>query len=107
MASDGYRWRLTASDRLPVAQALSSEAQQAADEALARDDGAAGALEVARDARANAMRMAMELQSTFDALVPYFVYRTVLEQVAALDCPRLPSIALDCPRLLSITPSLD
>ena len=26
------------------------------------------------------MRMAMGLQGTFDALVPYFVYRTVLEQ---------------------------
>lgn len=36
--------------------------------------------EVARQARAESMRMAVELRCTFDALIPYFVYRTVLEQ---------------------------
>ena len=31
------------------------------------------------------MRMAMGLQGTFDALVPYFVYRTVLEQAVVIE----------------------
>ena len=39
-----------------------------------------------RAPHAQSMKMAMELQSTFEALVPYFVYRTVLEQA------RLPAL---------------
>ena len=34
----------------------------------------------AKRTQGDSMQMAMELSSTFEALVPYFVYRTVLEQ---------------------------
>jgi len=63
-------------------KAQSNEAAQAADDAAAKhgQTGAKMEVEAARQARADSMRMAMELQSTFDSLVPYFVYRTVLEQ---------------------------
>ena len=64
-----------------MAKALSAEAAQAADEALAKRgrEGAAPELQRAKDTQAESMRMAMALQKTFDALVPYFVYRSVLE----------------------------
>ena len=64
-----------------MAKAVSSEAAQAADEAIAKHGkaGAADELLRAKDTQAESMRMAMLLQETFDALVPYFVYRSVLE----------------------------
>jgi len=65
-----------------MARAMSSEAAQAAEEAVAKGgrEAAADELTRSRDLQAQSMKMAMELQSTFEALVPYFVYRTVLEQ---------------------------
>ena len=65
-----------------MAKALSSEAQQAADEAVAKHGQAGAATELAhaRRTQGDSMQMAMELSGTFEALVPYFVYRTVLEQ---------------------------
>ena len=66
-----------------MAKAVSAEAAQAADEAVAKAGRAHAHAELARakETQAESMRMAMALQSTFEALVPYFVYRTVLEQV--------------------------
>ncbi|KAL3926526.1 MAG: hypothetical protein SGPRY_003259 [Prymnesium sp.] len=55
------------------------EQKRAAAEALTEEASAAS--EHVRTAQVQAsLRMAMQLQRTFDALVPYFVYRTVMEQ---------------------------
>lgn len=65
-----------------AAKSLAAEAQQAADDAVAKHGKAGAEVELAelRRAQGESMQMAMELASTFEALVPYFVYRTVLEQ---------------------------
>ena len=64
-----------------MAKAVSAEAAQAANEAVGRvgKAGAGEELKRSKDTQAESMRMAMLLQKTFDALVPYFVYRSVLE----------------------------
>ncbi|KAL1500343.1 hypothetical protein AB1Y20_013007 [Prymnesium parvum] len=56
------------------------EQKRAAAEASAAAERGNGERERARATKAESLRMAMSLQKTFDALIPYFVYRTVLEQ---------------------------
>ena len=65
-----------------MAKAASAEAAQAAEDAAASRGRTAASTELlhALQLQGASMRMAMELQKTFDALVPYFVYRSVLEQ---------------------------
>ena len=64
-----------------LAKAVSAEAAQEAEEAVAKigRSGAHKELQRAKQTQAESMRMAMQLQKTFDQLVPYFVYRSVLE----------------------------
>ena len=58
-----------------MAKALAEEAQQTAEQAKGK--GGASAAKAAAEAmelRGESMRMAMELTTTFEALVPYYVY---------------------------------
>jgi hypothetical protein len=58
-----------------MAKALAEEAQQTAEQVKGKGGAAAAkAAEEAMELRGKSMRMAMELTTTFEALVPYYVY---------------------------------